>query len=148
MRLNFLNGFPQLARTSGVEAESWIVKTCKKYESLYLGSVIMNNETLRKAQQNRRMPGINCVRSRECRIWRFRLSDFQIFVQGSLLRNAFGADSPLVSPVTLLLNVQLQKTPHLDKTNDDTEKQWSKIYIILVENRSLDTKETIQNETT
>ena len=148
MRLNFLNGFPQLARTSGVEAESWIVKTCKKYESLYLGSVIMNNETLRKAQQNRRMSGINCVRSRESRIRRFRLSDFQIFLQGSLLRNAFGADSPLVSPVILLLNVQLQKTPHLDKTNDDTEKQWSKIYIILVENRSLDTKETIQNETT
>ena len=148
MRLNFLNGFPQLVRTSGVEAESWIVKTCKKYESLYLGSVIMNNETLRKAQQNRRMPGINCVRSRECRIWRFRLSDFQIFLRGSLLRNAFGADSPLVSPVTLLLNVQLQKTPHLDKTNDDTEKQWSKIYIIVVENRSLDTKETIQDETT
>ena len=148
MRLNFLNGFPQLARTSGVEAESWIVKTCKKYESLYLGSVIMNNETLRKAQQNRRMSGINCVRSRESRIRRFRLSDFQIFLQGSLLRNAFGADSPLVSPVTLLLNVQLQKTPHLDKTNDDTEKQWSKIYIIVVENRSLDTKETIQDETT
>ena len=108
----------------------------------------MNNETLRKAQQNRRMPGINCFRSRECRIWRFRLSDFQIFLRGSLPRNAFGADSPLVSPVTLVLNVQLQQTPHLDKTNDDTEKQWSKIYIILVENRSLDTKETIQNETT
>ena len=64
---------------------------------------------------------------------------FPNFLRGSLLRNAFGADSALVSPVTLVLNVQLQKTPHLDKTNDDTEKQWSKIYIILVENRSLDT---------
>ena len=32
----------------------------------------------------------------------------------------FVADSPLVSPVTLVLNVQLQKTPYLDKTNDDT----------------------------
>ena len=31
--------------------------------------------------------------------------------------------------------------------NDDTEKQWSKIYIILDENRSLNTKETIQNKT-
>ena len=73
---------------------------------------------------------------------------FPNFLRGSLLRNAFGADSPLVSPVMLVLNVQLQKTPHLDKTNEDTEKKWSKIYIILVENRSLDTKETIQNETT
>ena len=35
----------------------------------------------------------------------------------------FGADSTLVSPVTLVLNVQLQKTPYLDKMNDDTEKQ-------------------------
>ena len=31
--------------------------------------------------------------------------------------------------------------------NDDTEKQWSKIYIILYENRSLNTKETTQNKT-
>ena len=60
---------------------------------------------------------------------------------------AFGADSTLVSPVTLVLNVQLQKTPYLDKMNDDTEKQWFKIYIILGENRSLNTKETIQNKT-
>ena len=59
----------------------------------------------------------------------------------------FGADSTLVSPVTLVLNVQLQKTPYLDKMNDDTEKQWSKIYIILDENRSLNTKETTQNKT-
>ena len=74
--------------------------------------------------------------------------DFQIFSLGSIPRNAFGADSPLASPVILVLNVQLQKTPHVDKTNDDTEKQWSKIYIILDEKRSLNTKETIQNETT
>ena len=60
---------------------------------------------------------------------------------------AFGADSTLVSAVTLVLNVQLQKTPYLDKMNDDTEKQWSKIYIILDKNRSLNTKETIQNKT-
>ena len=60
---------------------------------------------------------------------------------------AFGADSTLVSPVTLVLNVQLQKTPYLDKMNDDPEKQWSKIYIIVDENRSLNTKETIQNKT-
>ena len=31
--------------------------------------------------------------------------------------------------------------------NYDTEKQWSKIYIFLDENRSLNTKETIQNKT-
>ena len=49
--------------------------------------------------------------------------DFQIFFLGNIPRNAFGADSPLVSPVTLVLNVQLQKTPHVDKTNDNTEKQ-------------------------
>ena len=59
----------------------------------------------------------------------------------------FGADSTLVSPVTLVLNVQLQKTSYLGQMNDDTEKQWSKIYIILDENRSLNTKETIQNKT-
>ena len=42
---------------------------------------------------------------------------------------------------------QLQKTPHLDKMNDYTEKQWSKIYIILNKNRSLNTKENIQHKT-
>ena len=60
---------------------------------------------------------------------------------------AFRADSTLVSPVTLVLNVQLQKAPYLDKMNDDTEKQWCKIYIILDENRSLNPKETIKNKT-
>ena len=74
--------------------------------------------------------------------------DFQIFFLESIPRTAFGADSPLVSPVILVLNVQLQKTPYQDKMKDDTEKQWSKIYIILNEKRSLNTKETMQNETT
>ena len=59
---------------------------------------------------------------------------------------AFGADSTLLSPATLVLNVQLQKPSYLDKMNDDTEKQ-CKVYIILDENRSLNTKETIQNKT-
>ena len=78
---------------------------------------------------------------------------FSIFFPGErapeppYLIRAFGADSTLVSPVTLVLNVQLQKTPYLDKMNYDTEKQWSKIYIFLDENRSLNTKETIQNKT-
>ena len=40
-----------------------------------------------------------------------------------------------------------KKTPYLDKMNDDTEKQWSKIFIVLDENRSLNTKETTQNKT-
>ena len=70
--------------------------------------------------------------------------DFQIFFLGEHTPECI----PLVSPVTLVLNFQLQKTPHVDKTNDNTEKQWSKIYIILDEKRSLNTKETIQNETT
>ena len=94
----------------------------------------------------------NCVRSRECRVCRFRESNFHFFSGGACPRTpyiirAFGADNALVSPVTLVLNVQLQKTPFLDKMNYDTEKQWSKIYIILDENRSLNAKETIQNKT-
>ena len=86
-------------------------------------------------------------------ICRFRESNFHFFFPGEhapkppYIIRAFGADSALVSPVTLVLNVQLQKTPYLDKMNDDTEKQWSKIYIILYENRSLNTKETTQNKT-
>ena len=46
---------------------------------------------------------------------------FSIFSRGErapeppYLIRAFGADSTLVSPVTLVLNVQLQKTPYLDK---------------------------------
>ena len=61
--------FVNLLIRSGVEAESWIMnhgnKTCKNheflfkklenYESLYFGSGIMSNGTLRKAQQNTRM---------------------------------------------------------------------------------------------
>ena len=54
---------------------------------------------------------------------------------------AFGADSPLVSPVTLVLNVELQKNPYLNKTKDDTEKQWSRnLRNSGYENRRLETK--------
>ena len=51
---------------------------------------------------------------------------------------AFRADSPLVSPVTLVLNVQFQEKFHT----------WTKRLIIpsLDENRSLNTKEIIQND--
>ena len=113
----------------------------------------MNNET-ENWKLNKIDVSITCVWSRECRICSFRESNYQFFfLWGSMPPNpphmigVFGADSTLVSPVTLVLNVQLQKTPYLDKMNDDTEKQWSKIYIILDENRSLNTKETIQNKT-
>ena len=127
--------------------ESWIIVT-KLARIMNLCSSAQESRITRLWEKlNKIDVWINCVRSREWKIWRFRLYDFQIFCLGSMPRNVFGADSPLVSPVILVLNVQLQKTPHLDKTNDDTEKQWSKIYIILDEKRSLNTKETIQNET-
>ena len=127
--------------------ESWIIVT-KLARIMNLCSSAQESRITRLWEKlNKIDVWINCVRSREWKIWRFRPYDFQIFCLGSMPRNVFGADSPLVSPVILVLNVQLQKTPHLDKTNDDTEKQWSKIYIILDEKRSLNTKETIQNET-
>ena len=71
---------------------------------------------------------MSCVRGRECRICRFRESYIQFFFprkhapKPPYIIRAFGANSTLVSPVTLVLNVQLQKNPYLDKTNDDTEK--------------------------
>ena len=63
----YLGIFFAVALISGVEAESWIMndsyKTCRNHESLFLklgnheslyfGSEITNNESLRKAQQNR-----------------------------------------------------------------------------------------------
>ena len=45
---------------------------------------------------------------------------FSNFFLGQYAPRAFGADSPLVSPVTLLLNVELQKNPCLNKTKDTT----------------------------
>ena len=51
---------------------------------------------------------------------------FSKFFLGEYAPRAFGADSPHVSPVTLVLKVELQKNPYLNKTKDDTEKQWSK----------------------
>ena len=43
-------------------------------------------------------------------------------------------DSPLVSPVTLVLNVQLQKTPYLDNRIMIQRNSGREIYIILGEN--------------
>ena len=76
----------------------------------------MNNET-ENWKLNKIDVWINCVRSRECRICRFRESNFQFFFPGEhapeppYIIRAFGADSTpaLVSAVTLVLNVQLQK---------------------------------------
>ena len=86
---------------------------------------------------------INCVRSRECGIWRFRGSKFWKIFPGQhatpyppYIIRAFGADSPLVSPVTLVLNVQFHTR---------TKRM---IIPSLDGNRSLNTKETLQNETT
>ena len=147
--------FVNLIIRSGVEAESWLIATkhvrimnfCFKklgnYESLYFGSGIMSNGTLRKAQQNTRMNYRNCVRCSECWIWRFRGSNFKNILgwgcpRTPCITHAFRADSLLVSTVIWCL-VQLQKkTPYLDKTNDDTESGW---------NSSLNTKETLQNDT-
>ena len=103
----------------------------------------MNNET-ENWKLNKIDVWINCVRSRECMICRFRESNVP---EPPYIIRTFWADSTLISPVTLVLNFQLQKSPYLDKMNDDTEKQWSKIYTILDENRRLNTKETIQNKT-
>ena len=77
---------------------------------------IMNDET-ENWKLNKIDVWINCVRSRECRICRFRESNFQFFFPGEhapeppYIIRAFGADSTpaLVSAVTLVLNVQLQK---------------------------------------
>ena len=156
MRLNFLNGFPQLARTSGVEAGSWIMnRYCQNLQEIMnLCTSAQESwitrlwEKLNKIQVKIDV-WINCVRSRECRTWRFHRPIFKFFCRGACPGTHSGLTVRLFLQWHWVLNVQLQKTPHLDKTNEDTEKQWSKIYIILVENRSLDTTwETIQNETT
>ena len=70
----------------------------ENHESLNFGSGIMNNESLRKAQQNRRINSeLRSIQG--ITIFFFRGSTPLVF-------RAFGADSPLVSPVTLVLNVQ------------------------------------------
>ena len=81
--------FVNLLIRSGVTKHIKIMNFCLKklgnYEPLYVGSAgIISNGTLRKAQQNTRMNYRNCVRSSECRIWRFRGSNFQTFFGGSM----------------------------------------------------------------
>ena len=92
----------------------------------------MNNET-ENWKLNKIDVWINCVRSGQgMQDMSFPRVQFSVFFSGGAcpeppyIIRAFGADSTLVSPVTLVLNVQLQKTPYQDKMKDDTEKQWSK----------------------
>ena len=76
---------------------------------MYFGSGIMNNETLRKAQQNARMsfafdPGNTGYGVSESPI--FKHFSGGVCPRTPYIIRAFGAASSLVSPVTLVLNVQ------------------------------------------
>ena len=85
---------------------------------------------------------INCIRSRECRLWRFWESNYQKFFPGEHAAGspyiicAFRTDSPLVSSVTLVLNVQLQKnslTAAIPGQNVsewyDTDMKWFRLWM-------------------
>ena len=70
----------------------------------------MNNESLTKAQQNRRMNKLRSIQGMQDMA--FPRVQFLIFFSGeytpgppSIIR-VFGADSSLVSPLTLVLNLQ------------------------------------------
>ena len=91
--------------------ESWIVNHSSKHVRImnlcFKNSGIMNLCTSAREswitrlweKLNKIHLWINCVRSRECRMWRFRESNFQFFY----IIRAFGANSSLVSPMTLCL---------------------------------------------
>ena len=85
-----------------------------------MGSEIMNSETLRKAQQNTHMNYLRSIQGmQDIAFPRVQFSNIFLGEHAPELHyiiRAFEADSPLVSPVTLVLNVQLQKTPYLVKT--------------------------------
>ena len=73
--------------------------------NLYFGSGIMNNESLRKAQQNRRMN----YGMQDMAFPRVQISIFwegREHAPGSPIQFVRSSDSPLVSPVTLVLKVQ------------------------------------------
>ena len=80
----------------------------------------MNSETLRKAQQNTHMNYLRSIQGmQDIAFPRVQFSNIFLVEHAPELHyiiRAFEADSPLVSPVTLVLNVQLQKTPYLVKT--------------------------------
>ena len=86
-------------------------KTCRNHESLFLklgnheslyfGSGIMNNESLRKAQQNRRMNyGMQDMAFPRVQISIF-LGGGEGASPGSPIQFVRSSDSPLVSPVVL-----------------------------------------------
>ena len=79
---------------SGVEAESWIIvaKNVRIMNLCFKNLGIMNLCTSAREswitrlweKLNKIHVWINCVRSRECRIWRFRESNFQTFFRGNI----------------------------------------------------------------
>ena len=127
---------------SGVEAESWIivVKNVRIMNLCFKNLGIMNLCTSAREswitrlweKLNKMHVSINCVRSRECRIWRFRESNFQTFFRGNIRSWQSACFS---SNSGAQVNVQFHT--------------WTKRMMIpsLDGDRSLNTKET-KNETT
>ena len=116
------------------EADSWIIVT-KVARIMNLCTSAQESWITRLWENlNKIDVSINCVRSREWKIWRFRPSAmiFRFFSWGAYPGMHSGLTVRLFLQWHSVLNVQLQKTPHVHKTNDDTKKQWSKIYIILL----------------
>ena len=81
----------------------------------------MNKKTLRKAQQNTRMNELRSIQG---------MQDMAFPCLGNMLPDppisairAFGADNPLVSPITLCLVFSYKKTPCQDKTDDYTKSE-------------------------
>ena len=132
-------------RYSGVETKSWIiVKKHITIMNLCFKNMGIIHTSARESWITRLWEKlikihvwINCVRPRECSIWRFWESNFQFpFSGGACPRTplppyiirAFGADiqSARFSPVTWSLMFSYRKTPYLYKTNDDTASGWSR----------------------
>ena len=89
---------------------------------------IMNNETLRKAQQNTRKNELPSIQGMQDMAFP-RVQFSKIFL-GNMLPDppilvirAFGAENPLVSPITLCLVFSYKKTPCQDKKDDYTKSE-------------------------
>ena len=80
----------------------------------------MNHQTLRKTQQNTRMNLLRSIQGMQDMA--FPKVQFSTPPPPYIIR-AFGADSPLVSPVAFCLMFSYRKTPCGDKTNDDTKSE-------------------------
>ena len=108
----------------GIEAESWIIVTkhvrimnlCFKNLGIKNLCTSARESWITRLWEklNKIHVWINCVRSRECRIWRLRESSFQKFFRGTCPRTPLynscirGWQSACFSN-NLVLNVQLQK---------------------------------------